>query len=97
MEEKDTQYMHEGVSIEWSGREDAPTIHLLFLLLEYKGMNSLVRVTREEVDVIRKTAPHTHIAIVNRGKRNKHYYAEENKSVRAIIRRMRQGQTAPRS
>ena len=54
-----------------------------------KERMELVQVTRAEADAIREEAPKAHIAIVNRGKRNKHYFAEESYEVRGILRRMR--------
>lgn len=49
----------------------------------------MILVTRNEVDVIREKAKGAHIAIVNRGHKNKHYYAEESFAVKRILSEIR--------
>lgn len=49
----------------------------------------MVKVTKEEVAVLREKAPHAHIAIVNRQSSHKKYYAEENRETTRILRELR--------
>lgn len=55
-----------------------------------KVLNRIVRVTRDEADEIRKKLPGEHIAITNRQKSNKHYYAVESRPVKALLRKLRE-------
>jgi len=49
----------------------------------------VILITREEADIFRKQMPQMHIAIVNRGKKNKHYYLEENRSTMTLLSELR--------
>lgn len=49
----------------------------------------MVKVTRAEADVLRKKAPNTHIAIVNRGHRNKGYFVEESREAKRVLGELR--------
>lgn len=49
----------------------------------------MIQVTRAEADVLREKAPSAHIAIVNRGHRNKKYYAEESREAKRVIGELR--------
>lgn len=49
----------------------------------------MVKVTKEEVMVLREKAPSAHIAIVNRQSSHKKYYAEENRETIRILRELR--------
>lgn len=65
-------------------------VPFLFSLLYIKGMKKdLIKVTRQEVGVLREMAPNAHIAIVNRGHKNKTYYVEESREARRIIGELR--------
>lgn len=57
----------------------------------------MIKVTREEVAMLREKAPTAHIAIVNRQHRSKEktYYAEENRETIPLIYKMR-GLPVPR-
>lgn len=49
----------------------------------------MVKVSKEEVEVIRQKAPAAHIAIVNRQTSHKKYYVEESSAVKRILMEMR--------
>ena len=50
----------------------------------------MVRVSKEEKDIIHQTFPHVHIArtMKQRSKRH-HYYCEETRAVLGLLRRLR--------
>lgn len=49
----------------------------------------MVKVTRAEADVLRQKAPNAHIAIVNRGHRNKGYFVEESREAKRVLGELR--------
>lgn len=51
----------------------------------------MIKISRQEADMLREKAPDAHIAIVNRQHRSKEktYYAEENRETMPLIYRMR--------
>lgn len=49
----------------------------------------MIKITRAEADMLRKEVPEAHIAIVNRHKRNKHYFAEETGRALELIYKAR--------
>lgn len=49
----------------------------------------MIKVTRQEVDLIRQMAPSAHIAIVNRGHKNKTYYVDESHEARRAVGQLR--------
>ena len=49
----------------------------------------MVKVTRAEVDILRQKAPTAHIAIVNRGHRNKGYFVEESREAKKVLGELR--------
>lgn len=58
----------------------------------------MIKITRQEADMLREKAPSAHIAIVNRQHRSKEktYYAEENRQTMALLRIAR-GLPAPKA
>lgn len=59
-------------------------------------MKNLIKISREEADMMRQKAPSAHIAIVNRQHRSKEktYYVEENRTTVALLQAAR-GLLAP--
>lgn len=55
----------------------------------------MVKVSRQEADLIREKVPGAHITTVNRGKRNKKYWAEESRGVTRLLYQTR-GRQRPR-
>lgn len=49
----------------------------------------MIKVTKEEVEILRARAPQAHIAIVNRQSSHKKYYAEENRETTRILKELR--------
>ena len=51
----------------------------------------MIKITRQEADIMREKAPSAHIAIVNRQHRSKEktYYVEENRTTIRLLNQMR--------
>lgn len=49
----------------------------------------MIKITRQEADVIRKKLPNTNITIVNRTKPYKKYWCEENRDVNRLLNQLR--------
>ncbi len=54
-------------------------------------MKNLIKISRQEADMIRAQFPNAHISIVNRGKPYKKYWAEESRGVMRLLHRLRGG------
>ena len=60
-----------------------------FFYYEVKDDYKLIKVTKAEVEVLRKRSPRSHIAIVNRQSSHKKYYVEENRETTRVLRELR--------